>query len=88
MYRSAFPDIRPHTGEMICVGDTVAHRWTFTGTHEGTRIGVEPTGRRVEVAGVEMNRVESGRISASWTVSDALGLMGQLGLTPSPEEDS
>ncbi len=64
-YRSAFPDICPHTGEMICVGDTVAHRWTFTGTHEGTWMGVEPTGRRVEVAGVEVNRVESGRISAS-----------------------
>ncbi len=26
MYRSAFPDIRFHTGEMICEGNTVAHR--------------------------------------------------------------
>jgi hypothetical protein len=34
-----------------------------------------------------MNRVENGRISASWTVSKALGLMQQLGLTPSPEEN-
>ena len=87
MYRSAFPDIRFTTGEMICEGDTVAHRWTFTGTHKGEMMGVEPTGRRVEVAGVEINRVENGRISASWTVSDALGLMQQLGLTPSPEEN-
>jgi predicted ester cyclase len=86
MYRSAFPDIRFTTGEMICEGDTVAHRWTFTGSHEGALMGVEPTGRRVEVAGVEMNRVENGRISASWTVSDSLGLMRQLGLTPQPEE--
>ncbi len=86
MYRAAFPDIRFETGEMICEGDTVAHRWTFTGTHEGALMGVEPTGRRVEVAGVEMNRVENGRISASWTVSDSLGLMRQLGLTPQPEE--
>ena len=51
-------------------------------------MGVELTGRRVEVAGAEMNRVENGMISASWTVSDALGLMRQLGLTPFPEEDS
>jgi len=87
MYRAAFPDIRFETGEMICEGDTVAHRWTFTGTHQGEMMGVEPTGRRVEVAGSEMNRVENGRISASWTVSDALGLMQQLGLTPSPEEN-
>ena len=65
MYRSAFPDIRFETGEMICEGDTVAHRWTLTGTHEGALMGVEPTGRRLEVAGVEMNRVENGKISAS-----------------------
>lgn len=58
MYRSAFPDIRFETGEMIGECDTVAHRWTFTGTHRGEMMGVEPTGRRVEVAGVEMNRVE------------------------------
>ncbi len=88
MYRSAFPDIRFETGEMICEGETVAHRWTFTGTHEGGMMGVEATGRKVEVAGAEMNRVENGMISASWTVSDALGLMRQLGLTPSPEGDS
>ena len=87
MYRAAFPDIRFETGEMVCEGDTVAYRWTFTGTHQGEMMGVEPTGRRVEVAGVEMNRVENGRISASWTVSKALGLMQQLGLTPSPEEN-
>jgi len=79
MYRSAFPDIRFETGEMISDGATVAHRWTFTGTHEGEMMGIEPTGKRVEVSGVEMNHVEDGRISASWTVSDAMGLMRQLG---------
>lgn len=85
MYRKAFPDIHFHIEEMISEGDTVAHRWTFTGTHEGALMGVEPTGRRVEVMGVEMNRVENGKITASHTVSDAMGLMRQLGLTPQPE---
>ena len=42
-------------------------------------MGVEPTGRRVEVSGVEMNHVQRGRITAFWTVSDAMGLMRQLG---------
>ena len=72
MYRFAFPDIRFETGKMIGEGDTVALRWTFTGTHGGAAMGVEPTGVRVEVAGVETNRVENGRISVSWTVSGAL----------------
>ena len=42
-------------------------------------MGVEPTGKQVEVSGVEINHVENGRISAFWTVSDALGSMQQLG---------
>jgi steroid delta-isomerase-like uncharacterized protein len=88
MYRSAFPDIHFHTGEMFAVEGRVAHRWTFTGTHEGEMMGVEPTGKQVEVSGVEINHVKEGRISASWTVSDSLGLMQQLGLTPQPEDSS
>ena len=80
MYREAFPDIRFHTGEIFADGEgRVAHRWTFTGTHEGEMMSVEPTGRKVEVSGVEINHVRDGRISASYTVSDALGLMRQLG---------
>ncbi len=79
MYRSALPDIHFETGEMIFDGATVAHRWTFTGTHGGEMMGVEPTGKMVEVSGVEMKHVEDGRITASWTISDAMGLMRQLG---------
>lgn len=67
MYRSAFPDIRFHTGEMV---------------------GVEPTGKKVEVSGMEINYVENRRISESWTVSDSLGLVQQLGLMPQPEDRS
>ena len=87
MYRSAFPDIRFETGEITGEGDTVAHRGTFTGTHRGEIMGVGPTDRWVEVVGVEMNRVVNGGISASWTVSNALGLMQRLGQIPPSEED-
>ncbi len=37
---------------------------------------------------VVIHHTENGRISSSWTVSDALGLMRQLGLTPQPEDSS
>lgn len=79
MYRSAFPDLHFETGEMFATDGRVAHRWTLTGTHEGGMVGVEPTGRRVEVMGVEINHVTEGKISASYTLSDAMGLMRQLG---------
>lgn len=79
LYRTAFPDIRFEHENVICVGDKVAHRWTFTGTHRGEIMGVKPTGRSVTVQGIEMNRIADGKIAESWAISDALGLREQLG---------
>ena len=42
----------------------------------------------VDVRELVIFHKEDGRISSSWTVSDALGLMQQLGLTPQPEDSS
>jgi predicted ester cyclase len=50
--REAFPDIEYTIEEIFSSGDRVAHRWTFTGTHEAELMGIEPTGRRVEVTGI------------------------------------
>lgn len=86
MYRAGFPDLRFETGEMFAVGGKVAHRWTMRGTHEGEFMGISPTGRKVEAMGVEINYVRDGKIIASYTVSDALTLMRQLGLMAQPEK--
>jgi predicted ester cyclase len=57
------------------VDGRVAHRWVFTGTDEGELMSLEPTGKKVEAWGMEINHVIDSRISGSWTVSDALNLM-------------
>lgn len=82
LYRSAFPDIHFEHDDVITVGDKVAHRWTFTGTHRGEIMGIEPTGTSVMVQGIEMNRITDGKIAESWAMSDALGLLEQLGAEP------
>jgi hypothetical protein len=33
----------------------------------------------VTVRGIEMNRIADGKIAESWAISDALGLLKQLG---------
>lgn len=86
MYRAGFPDLRFETGEMFAVDGKVAHHWTMRGTHEGEFMGISPTGRKVEAMGVEINHVRDGKIAASYTVSDALTLMRQLGLMAQPEK--
>jgi steroid delta-isomerase-like uncharacterized protein len=82
LYRTAFPDIHFEHQDLIAVGDKVAHRWTFTGTHRGEIMGVEPTGKSVTIEGIEVNRIANEKIAESWAISDALGLLAQLGAQP------
>jgi steroid delta-isomerase-like uncharacterized protein len=80
--REAFPDARFAIEDTIESGEKVAVRWTMTATHEGELMGIDPTGREVELRAVEMNRFEDGRLRETWTRSDMLGLLEQLGAGP------
>jgi len=47
-------------------------------------MGVPPTGKRIEVTGITVNRISGGKIAEDWTVWDSLGLLRQLGVVPAP----
>jgi steroid delta-isomerase-like uncharacterized protein len=88
MNLGAFPDVRVSVEDQIAEGDMVVTRWTATGTHTGELLGIPPTGRRIEISGITINRFSGGRIAEDWYQSDDLGMMQQLGVIPSPEEVS
>ena len=50
-------------------------------------MGIPPTGNRVNFTGISIYRIEGGLIAESWSVSDDLGLMQQLGAIPEPGQD-
>ncbi|KYH25333.1 snoaL-like polyketide cyclase [Halalkalicoccus paucihalophilus] len=79
MWRTAFPDVEMTIDAIVAEGDLVAFRATETGTHEGTFMGIEPTGKRVELTGNVMHRLEDGKLVETWASFDMLGLMEQLG---------
>jgi steroid delta-isomerase-like uncharacterized protein len=83
LYRGAFPDLRFDHEMLFATDEWVAHRWTFTGTHRGEIMGIDATGRRVAVDGLEVNRIADGKIAESWALSDSAGLLEQLGARPS-----
>lgn len=83
--REIFPDASFAIEDSVAEGDRVAVRWTMTGTHEGPAFGVEPTGRRVELPAVEINRFQDGRLAETWTQSDQLALLEQVGALPARE---
>jgi steroid delta-isomerase-like uncharacterized protein len=77
-YRKAFPDIHIDIHELIAEDDKVVATWTATGTHEGEMEGIEPTGRRIQMQGSSVNRVEFGRIVETVIYQDDYALYLQL----------
>jgi steroid delta-isomerase-like uncharacterized protein len=68
-------------------GDAFADEWTFAGTHtrpfllpDGTEL--PPTGKRVEIAGMEFVQVRDGKVVINTLYYDNMAVAIQLGLVP------
>jgi steroid delta-isomerase-like uncharacterized protein len=84
VYYTAFEDARWTVDDIVANGDTVAIRWTGSGTHTRELNGMPPTHRRVNVAGMIFFKFRNGKISESYDVWDTFGMMQQLGVVPQP----
>jgi steroid delta-isomerase-like uncharacterized protein len=82
MISAGFPDIHWTVEEMVGEGEKVVTRFTWTGTHRGTFLGVPATGKSVVVKGVVIDRVVGGKMTDSRILMDTMGLMQQLGVVP------
>lgn len=77
---AAFPDLRIVVEDQVAAADKVATRWVAEGTNSGPLGPVPPTGRRVRVDGLILDRVADGKIVERWEQWDQAGMMQQLGL--------
>ncbi len=71
--------------DMVAEGDRVVVRWTQDGTHTGAFLGIPPTDKSFHIAGIDIYRLENGRMAEHWHVVDQFALLVQLGLIPAPE---
>ena len=78
----AFPDARFTIEDLIADGDTVVTRHTFRGTHQGSLLGIPPTGKSVTVTGIAITHIANGKAVELWINDDELGLLQQLGVVP------
>jgi len=79
---TAFPDVHFTTDIEIAEGDKVAVRWSYLATNTGMFLGRPATGKQVTDTGIDIFRIENGRIVEMWMAQDSLGLMQQLGVIP------
>ena len=73
--RRAIPDLTFTVDDVVADGDDVTIRWTAEGTHGGELLGIASTGRPLAIRGVDMYRLEDGRIAESWTFWDLPGMV-------------
>jgi steroid delta-isomerase-like uncharacterized protein len=79
MFWAGMPNLRVVIEDMIAEGDKVMMRYKIEGTHEGELFGVPPTGRRVSIESITVERVSGGKIREHWRVTNTLDMMQQLG---------
>ena len=78
----AFPDVHFTLHIEMAEGDLVATHWSYVATNTGEFLGRSATGKEVVDKGIDIFRLENGKIVEMWVAQDSLGLMQQLGVLP------
>ncbi|MDE1187790.1 MAG: ester cyclase [Pantoea sp.] len=78
----AFPDVQIIIHDLIQVPGQIAVRAEITGTHQGTIMGIEATGKSVSFRLHEFHQLNGERITTTWHMEDWFGLFMQLGQFP------
>ena len=86
--RSGFPELESTVEDLIAERDKVVAYWRVQATHQGECMGIPPTGNRVNFRGISIYRIEGGQIAESWSISDDLGMMRQIGAIPGEGQEA
>lgn len=63
---AAFTDIQVDLKDLIAEDDRVVARWAANGLHSAVFQGVPPSGKRINVTGITIMRIEQERIAQGW----------------------
>lgn len=78
--------LNPHFSieDVIAEGNRVVVRWTNSGTHVGEFLGMPPTEKTFTIAGIDIYRLQDGKMAEHWHVVDLLAQLLQLGIVTLP----
>ena len=76
---NAFPDWYETVEDIIAEGDKVWVLLTYTGTHKGEFMGLNPTGKKITSKAVDIYRIVDGKLAEYWNVTDNLNIFKQVG---------
>ena len=73
-----WPDFQSRIEDRIIAADKIVARVTFSGTHSKTVLGFAPTGKKITWGGIDIWRVENGKLAEHWDMVDVASLQKQL----------
>lgn len=80
--REGFSDARWKIEDMVAEDNRVAVRWTFTGTHDGAFLGLNPTMKKVKTSVMNFYYFGSnGKITNDIAAEGMIGILRPLGLS-------
>lgn len=78
--RKAFPDLHYEIKDLIVNDSMAVARVIMRGTQTGDLFGQPPTGKKIAVNQINIEKIRHGKIVEHWRVTDELTLMKQLGV--------
>ncbi len=77
--REAFPDFYEECHDLIGEGDKIVARITLSGTQRAPFLGNPSSGKRFEIATLDIYRFLDNKIIEQWGVMDVMTMASQLG---------
>jgi len=72
------PDLSVAIEAMVAADDKVAASFVYSGTHDGTYLGVPPTGKKLRFTSCDIFRIRDGLIAEHWGMGDIAGTLAQM----------
>ncbi len=81
---AAFPDFRFEVLDVVAEGEQAAVRWRATGTFDGDAQfeGMDPTGAKVDLTGLDLLAISDGKIQRNDAYMNGAQMTRQLGALP------
>ena len=75
------PDMELPIEDLVTEGEKVLARLRVKGTHRGELMGLPATGKRIDIAVLDLFQIRDGVLIEHWALLDNLGMLRQLGVT-------
>jgi predicted ester cyclase len=79
---AAIPDFHMEILTLAEQGEDVFVHWRLTGTHAGPLLGIEPTGRKLTIDGMDHFVIRDGIVVSNFVVFDQMQYARQIGMMP------